>query len=125
MFAAFGAQTRPLRAAMYALFAALAVAQARSAQALSDGAPRTPKLPAWTWDRVSTYMHCANRTGALWSAGAVENMSKSAFVVFEKNHGLFDHPKYTGAEEKISEACGQVDARRGAPRASARRTRRT
>tara|TARA_B100000475_G_scaffold79625_1_gene57447 strand:+ start:345 stop:677 length:333 start_codon:yes stop_codon:yes gene_type:complete len=110
---------------MYALFAALALAQARSAQALSDGAPTTPKLPAWTWDHVSTYMHCANRTGALWSAGAVENMSKSAFVVFEKNHGLFDHPKYTGAEEKISKACGQVDARRGAPRASARQTRRT
>ena len=66
-------------------------------------------VPAWSWDHVNTYMHCANRTGRLWNEAAVAAMSESSFVVFEKNHGLFGEPKYTGAEGKISDACGQVD----------------
>lgn len=66
------------------------------------------KVPAWNWDTIQTYVHCANRTGPLWNDAALASMGRSAFVVFEKNHGLFAHPKYTGAEEKIAAACSQV-----------------
>ena len=71
-------------------------------------AAAAPLVPKWSWDHVQTYVHCANRTGPLWNEAALASMAQSAFVVFEKNHGLFAHPKYTGAERKISAACGQV-----------------
>jgi hypothetical protein len=68
----------------------------------------------WSWDTVQTYVHCANRTGA-WNDEALKNMSKSAFVVFEKNTGLFSYkqapdypPAATGAEAKILAACKQL-----------------
>ena len=68
----------------------------------------------WSWDTVQTYVHCANRTGA-WSDAALHAMSKSAFVVFEKNSGEFSFeqahgypPAITGAEDKIVAACKQL-----------------
>eukprot|EP00937_MAST-01D_sp_MAST-1D-sp2_P001467 g1467.t1 len=73
-------------------------------------------LPAWSWDTVSTYVHCANRTGS-WNDEALAVMARQAFVVFEKNQGLFSigqapgyAPPDAGAEQKIVAACAQVKA---------------
>lgn len=66
-------------------------------------------LPAWSWDSVQTYVHCANRSGD-WNPDAVAVLAKQSFVVFEKQHGLFAPPVNTSAEDKIVAACRMVKA---------------
>lgn len=41
-------------------------------------------LPRWSWDTVQTYVHCANRTGALWSSEAVKVLALQNFVVLRR-----------------------------------------
>jgi hypothetical protein len=71
-------------------------------------------LPHWSWDTLQTYVHCANRTGIYWSDAALQVIAKQAFVVFEKNHGLWAQDATRGlwvnttAEDKIVAACEQV-----------------
>ena len=66
-------------------------------------------LPKWSWERVPTFFHCANLSGA-WSDAAVARIAKASFAVFEKNQGLFAPPVNTSAETKIVNACRQVKA---------------
>ena len=68
----------------------------------------------WSWETVQTYVHCANKTGA-WNSDALQAMSASAFVVFEKNTGEFSMdqapgypPAMDGCEGKIEAACKQL-----------------
>jgi hypothetical protein len=63
----------------------------------------------WSWDTVQTYVHCANKTGA-WSDAALQAMSKSQFVVLEKNSAEFSPPVIDGCEDKIVAACRQLKA---------------
>ena len=68
-------------------------------------------LPPFSWDRIQTYIHCANMSGA-WNELALQRMTSKGvgFVVFEKVHGLFADPVNTSAETKIAAGCAQVKA---------------
>ena len=59
-------------------------------------APSTA-LPAWSWDTLQTYVHCANFSGE-WNDQALAVLAQQPFVVFEKyhkvlipTHGCFDY----------------------------------
>lgn len=60
--------------------------------------------PQWSWDVVPNYFHCANVSGE-WNPDALQKMASKPFVVFEKNHKLFEVPVGNQAEEKITESC--------------------
>ena len=64
-------------------------------------------LPEWSWDRIQTYIHCANVTGE-WNTDALKILASQPFVVFEKNHKLLASPANTSAEAKITESCRLV-----------------
>ena len=74
-------------------------------------APLAASLPAWSWDTVQTYVHCANTTGE-WNSAALHQLAAQRFVVFEKNHKLFysgpDGAMSTSAETKIARSCQLV-----------------
>ena len=65
--------------------------------------------PAWSWDVVPNYFHCANVSGE-WNDGALAIMAAKPFVVFEKNHKLFEDPVGDQAEAKITESCRKLKA---------------
>ena len=67
-------------------------------------------LPKWSWSNIQTYIHCANVSGP-WNSAAINRMVQGAFVVFEKDTGLFAPPMNTSAETKITAACAQVKAK--------------
>jgi hypothetical protein len=47
--------------------------------------------PNWSWDVVPSYFHCANVSGE-WNAETLKIIASKPFVVFEKNHKLFESP---------------------------------
>jgi hypothetical protein len=65
--------------------------------------------PLWSWDVVPNYFHCANVSGE-WNDEALAIMATKPFVVFEKNHKLFEAPANDQAEAKIIESCRRVKA---------------
>lgn len=65
--------------------------------------------PRWSWDVVPSYFHCANVSGE-WNADALAIMATKPFVVFEKNHKLFEEPVGDQAEAKITESCRKLKA---------------
>ena len=74
-------------------------------------------LPPFSWDRVPTYIHFANQSGA-FDEDAVKQLAKQSFVVFEKDQGRWPQPPQAQegypmdyenyAEQKINFACKQV-----------------
>ena len=66
-------------------------------------------LPPWSWDKLQTYVHCANFTGE-WNDESLAIMAKQPFVVFEKYHKVFEEPQFDQAEAKITESCRKVKA---------------
>jgi hypothetical protein len=65
--------------------------------------------PTWSWDVVPNYFHCANVSGE-WNDAALAIMASKPFVVFEKNHKLFEPPVGDQAEAKITESCRKLKA---------------
>ena len=53
--------------------------------------------PAWSWDTVQTYVHCANTSGEWNDAALLAMATTKAFVVFEKNHKALADPPDAGA----------------------------
>jgi hypothetical protein len=72
-------------------------------------APGGIAAPLWTWDVVPNYFHCANVSGE-WNEQAIKLIATKPFVVFEKNHKLFEEPINDNAEAKIIESCRKVKA---------------
>ena len=65
--------------------------------------------PKWSWDVVPNYFHCANVSGE-WSDETLQIIAQKPFVVFEKNHKVFEPPVGDAAEDKIIESCRKVKA---------------
>ena len=65
--------------------------------------------PLWSWDVVPNYFHCANVSGE-WNEETLKLIATKPFVVFEKNHKLFEPPINDQAEAKIVESCRKVKA---------------
>lgn len=65
--------------------------------------------PRWSWDVVPNYFHCANVSGE-WNEHTLQMIATKPFVVFEKNHKLFEQPVNDQAEAKIAESCRKVKA---------------
>ena len=68
-----------------------------AALALLSGAAA---LPPFSWDKLPTYVHCANQTGPL-NADAARRFAKTTFVTLEKWHCKECAPKDAGAEGKM------------------------
>ena len=66
--------------------------------------------PAWSWDTVQTYVHCANTSGEWNDAALLAMATTKAFVVFEKNHKALADPPDAGAERKIARSCAALKA---------------
>ena len=73
------------------------VGQLLAALALLSGAAA---LPPFSWDKLPTYVHCANQTGPL-NADAARRFAKTTFVTLEKWHCKECAPKDAGAEGKM------------------------
>jgi len=63
----------------------------------------------WSWDTVSTFVHCSNMTGPL-NDEIVALMARSSFTVLEKYQCLFCAPNQTRGEEKVLAAASQIRA---------------
>ena len=60
----------------------------------------TPGIAPWSWDTMSTFVHCSNMSGPL-NTEIVALMARSSFTVLEKYQCLFCAPNQTGAEGKV------------------------
>lgn len=72
-------------------------------------APVAGRVAPWSWDHMSTFVHCSNKTGPL-SDEIVSLMASSSFTVLEKYMCLFCAPNRTGAEGKVLAAAAQIRA---------------
>jgi len=63
----------------------------------------------WTWDTMSTFVHCSNKSGPL-SMDIVAVMANSSFTVIEKYMCLECPPAQTGGETKVLTAAAQIRA---------------
>lgn len=72
-------------------------------------------IAPWSWDTISTFVHCSNKSGPL-NGDILELMGRSSFTVIEKYMCLECAPNSTGAEEKVLAAAKQIRAANpGAP----------
>jgi hypothetical protein len=83
---------------------ALAAAAAAALQSPAAAAP-----PAWSWDKLQTFVHCSNFSGPLNDA-AVAAMASASFAVIEKYQALNAPPVAQGAEQKVIAAAQAVRA---------------
>ena len=63
----------------------------------------------WSWDTVSSFVHCSNMSGVL-NDEIVGLMAASSFTVLEKYQCLFCAPNQTSGEEKVLAAASQIRA---------------
>lgn len=71
--------------------------------------------PAWSWERLPTFMHCSNFSGPL-SDAAVATMAASGFTVIEKYQALLSPPAFSGEEARAVAAARAI--RRANPNAT-------
>eukprot|EP01043_Picozoa_sp_COSAG02_P060825 COSAG02_NODE_8035_length_2738_cov_9.087769_2_plen_394_part_01 len=66
-------------------------------------------MPVWTYERVNTYVHCANASGP-WSAAALAAIKRQQprFVVQERCTSRFAAPVNASAESKMLAAAAQI-----------------
>ena len=94
-------------AARAGVAAAVAAAAMPTKAGLAQKPPRDASVEPWSWDTMSTFVHCSNMTGVL-NDEIVALMARSSFTVLEKYQCLFCAPNQTGGEEKVLAAAKQI-----------------